>query len=68
LIVLAHAIIYPRTVVIHLADAALADGTVMSPFRLDTAALWALVEHLTLSIAHLLDHLLGGISARYSAL
>lgn len=53
---------------IHLADAALADGTVMSPFRLDTAALWALVEHLTLSIAHLLDHLLGGISARYSAL
>lgn len=53
---------------IHLADAALADGTVMSTLRLDAAALGALVEHLTLAVAHLLDHLLGGISARYSAL
>jgi len=68
LVVLAHAVIDPRTVVVHLADAALANGAVMGPLGLDAAALGALVEHLALAVAHLLDHLLGGVSSGYSAL
>jgi len=40
----------------------------MGPLGLDAAALGALVEHLALAVAHLLYHLLGGVSSGYSAL
>lgn len=68
MIVLPHAVVHPGTVVIHLAYAALADRAVMCAIWLNAAALGALVEHLSLAIAHLFDHLLGGIASRHGAL
>lgn len=53
---------------VHLSYAALADGAVMCAIRLNAAALGALVEHLALAVAHLLDHFLGGIATRHCAL
>lgn len=40
----------------------------MSPLRLDAAALGTLEDHLPFPKAHLLDHLLGGVSLRHGPL
>lgn len=40
----------------------------MGPVRLNTAAFWALEYHLALPVAHLLDHLLGGVPLWHSSL
>lgn len=68
LVILAHAIIHPRTVMVHLPDASLAHRTVMGAFRFDAAALRALEEHLALLEAEVLDHFFGCRSLRDGAL
>lgn len=68
LIVLPDAVVYPRTVVVHLAYAPLADGTVVGTLRLNTAAFGTFEKHLPLLVAELLDHFLRGVSFRYGTL
>jgi len=68
LIVLANAIVHPWTVMVHFSYASLADGAVMCSIWLDTAAFRALVKHLSLAIAHLLNHLFGSVTTRHSTL
>lgn len=55
-------------VVVHALDAPLTDGAVVRPFGLDRAALGALVEHLAVNQAQLLDGLLGGRPSRHCSL
>ena len=68
MIALAHAVVDPRTVVIHLLDAPLADGAMMGPLRLDAATLGALVDHLALFEAHALNVFARGVASRNCAL
>lgn len=56
LIVLSHTVIDPRTVMIHLSNATLANRTVMCTLWLDTTAFRALEYNLTFTETHLFDH------------
>ncbi len=62
LVVLPDAVVDPRAVVVHLPDATLADGAVVSPLGFDATALRALEQDLSLGVAHTLDHLAGRVA------
>lgn len=68
LIVLPDAVVHPGTMVVHFADAALADGAVVRALRLDAAALGALEDDLALAEAHLFYGLLGSVAFGHGAL
>ena len=68
MVALAHAVVDPGAVVVHLADAALADGAVVRAVGLDAAALGALEDHLALLEAHPLDVLFSRVAPGYRAL
>ena len=48
---------------VHLLDAALADGAVVGSIRLDATALGALVDHLALLEAHAVNVLTGRVAS-----
>jgi len=68
LVSLPNTVVHPRTVMIHFTNATLANGAMVSTFRLNATTLRTFEDHLALLEAHLLDVFFGSVSSRDSTL